>query len=497
MHKFLKLDFEPKKLMTTRTLLRQAELIRAALVALTVFGYMPGFQGIPYAQGQSVASGDAIVTVDFSRKDGKIRALNGANLAPPLAVQASGLNLNTSYKALKIPYARLHDVPLDNPGMRLVDIQHIFGNWEADASDPKNYYFEQTDDYIRNCRELGTDIIFRLGTSIEHSVNHYYAHPPKDFEKWTEICLNIIRHYNDGWANGHHWNIRYWEIWNEPNIKRQMWSGTMEDYYRLYVTSAKRIKSEFPDLKVGGPALSGLSEELIVPFIKHCREHDAPLDFLSWHFYGTNLGNITTQPARAREWLDREGFLDTELHLNEWHYFPANFVKLNSDRQYRRNVFEGPDGCNGIDAATFIAAVLTEWQDTPLTMGHYYTATGVWGFGLFNAIDGIPYKTYYGMLAFAKMLDHPLRVATGSEDQSIKVLAGMNASGAKAILVSAFKSDAKRIFLDLKEVDRTGLEVLKIDRENDWIPVETKYENGRIILDKPSGSCVFLVSLQE
>ena len=196
----------------------------------------------------------AIVTVDFSRKDGKIRALNGANLAPPLAVQASGLNLNTSYKALKIPYARLHDVPLDNPGMRLVDIQHIFGNWEADASDPKNYYFEQTDDYIRNCRELGTDIIFRLGTSIEHSVNHYYAHPPKDFEKWTEICLNIIRHYNEGWANGHHWNIRYWEIWNEPNIKRQMWSGTMEDYYRLYVTSAKRIKSEFPDLKVGGPA---------------------------------------------------------------------------------------------------------------------------------------------------------------------------------------------------------------------------------------------------
>lgn len=451
--------------------------------------------GIASAQSQETAQADTIAMVDFGQSKGEIRALNGANLGPPLAVQASGLNLNEPYKALKIPYARLHDVPLDNPGMRLVDIQHIFGNWEADASDPKNYYFDQTDDYIRNCIENGTDIIFRLGTSIEHSINNYYSHPPKDFEKWTEICLNIIRHYNEGWANGHRWNIRYWEIWNEPNVKRKMWTGTMADYYRLYVTSAKRIKSEFPDLKVGGPAFAGLSEKMVVPFIKHCREHEAPLDFLSWHFYGISTKAIISQPGQARKWLDKEGFHDTELHLNEWHYFPANFNKLNSDQKYRRNVFEGPDGCNGIDAAAFITAVLTGWQDTPLTMGNYYTATGIWGFGLFHVNDGLPYKTYHGMLAFAKMLDHPLRVEAGSTDASIKILAGENASGAKAVLVTAFKSNAGRIVLDLKGVQGKDLKVLKLDRENDLVPIQAEYKGGRVILDKPVGSCVFLVTV--
>lgn len=63
--------------------------------------------------------------------------------------------------------------PLDNPGMRLVDIQQIFCNAGADADDPSSYYFRQTDDYIANCRRCGTDIIYRLGTSIEHSNERY------------------------------------------------------------------------------------------------------------------------------------------------------------------------------------------------------------------------------------------------------------------------------------------------------------------------------------
>jgi len=41
--------------------------------------------------------------------------------------------------------------------------------------------------------------------------------PPKDFNKWARICVNIIRHYNDGWAGGYHWGIKYWEVWNEPD----------------------------------------------------------------------------------------------------------------------------------------------------------------------------------------------------------------------------------------------------------------------------------------
>ena len=86
---------------------------------------------------------DANLKINFYKNIGEIRALNGVNLAPKLHNQKNR-NMNEAYRALKIPYARLHDVPLDNPGMRLVDIQHIFGNREADENDPRNYYFKQT-----------------------------------------------------------------------------------------------------------------------------------------------------------------------------------------------------------------------------------------------------------------------------------------------------------------------------------------------------------------
>ena len=80
---------------------------------------------------------------DFSKEKGLIRALNGMNFGPNISNQKNK-NMNEDYTTLRIPYARLHDVPLSNPGMRLVDIQHIFGNFHADENDPRNYYFKMS-----------------------------------------------------------------------------------------------------------------------------------------------------------------------------------------------------------------------------------------------------------------------------------------------------------------------------------------------------------------
>ncbi|MCG3146634.1 MAG: hypothetical protein PCFJNLEI_00067 [Verrucomicrobiae bacterium] len=435
-----------------------------------------------------------VVAVDFTEPHGRIRALNGVNLAPPLSVQKSGKDLNAPYKALRIPYARLHDAPLDNPGMRIVDIQHIFGNWAADAADPNSYYFEQTDDYIRNCKELGTDIIYRLGTSIEHSVKHYYAHPPADYQQWTEICLGIIRHYNEGWANGHEWNIHYWEIWNEPDIKPNMWSGTKEDYFRLYVTAAKQIKQRFPKVKVGGPALAFLDQGYIESFLSACQKEHAPLDFFSWHSYNANLEDMAQQPQRMRALLDKHGFAKSELHLNEWHYFPADWRKLTSDPQYNKEMFDGPDGLNGIDGAAYLTAVLTKWQDTPLTIGNYYTATFVWG--LFQRSYAIPYKTYHSAWAFGQLLDYSNRVKAETNTQSVTVLAGTNATGDKAVLISAFQSAATVLEVHLTGIEGMLLTILRLDRDNDFVPIQAECPNGKLVLNKPAGSAVFLVKLK-
>ena len=48
-------------------------------------------------------------------------------------------------------------------------------------------------------------------TAIRHN------QPPSSFSKWADIAAHIVRHYNEGWANGQKANIKYWEIGNEPD----------------------------------------------------------------------------------------------------------------------------------------------------------------------------------------------------------------------------------------------------------------------------------------
>lgn len=134
-------------------------------------------------------------------------------------------NIRESFSRLNIPITRLHDAPLENAGMRVVDIPLIFANFHADANDPRNYYFDQTDDYIRNCVESGTQVYYRLGTSIEHSRNKYFTDPPSDAGKWIDVVSNVIRHYTEGKWNGYRYDIEYWEIWNEPDLGPKMWTG--------------------------------------------------------------------------------------------------------------------------------------------------------------------------------------------------------------------------------------------------------------------------------
>ena len=98
----------------------------------------------------------------------------------------------------------------------------------------------------------GTKVFYRLGSKIEHWPKKYGTLPPKDFKKWAVICEHIIKHYNEGWANGFHKNIEYWEIWNEPNLDpddsthKRCWGGTKLQFFEFYDVAATHLKQCFP-----------------------------------------------------------------------------------------------------------------------------------------------------------------------------------------------------------------------------------------------------------
>lgn len=400
------------------------------------------------------------MTVDAGRAQGRIRPLHGVNFGP--LCYRGMVDLTEYHRELAVPYTRLHDVVwLNAPA---VDISTIFRDFRQDPQDPANYDFACTDDYLAAITNAGSRIIYRLGESIEHTPRKYRVHPPPDPQRWAEICLGIIRHYNEGWANGFRHHIEYWEIWNEPDVRPSMWTGTDAQFFELYEVTARAIKRRFPQLKVGGPGLGGTGDfvngqfrptAFATNFLAFCRDRQVPLDFLSWHRYTSDPWDIPRRAAAMRQLLDQYGFSRTESHFNEWNYLP---------REDWRPMFKEGQGAareawfremSGPAGAAFAACVLTLLQHAPVDVANFYTGE-IQGFGLFS-FHGVPQKNYYAFLAFRRLLDTPERLETSPAPPGLTILAGRDAQQRRLnVLLSNFKQEEPQIMLRISGLPGAG-----------------------------------------
>jgi len=445
----------------------------------------------------------AEIRVDAGRKVGVVRALHGVNGGP---ICYGGLvDVSAQQKALGIPLARIHDA--NWPSRDAVDIHAVFPDFKADAESPENYRFGPTDDYLKSIAAVGSGIVYRLGESIEHTPRKHYVHKPADYEQWAKVCIGVIRHCNEGWADGLHLDIRHFEIWNEPDLGLQQWDATPEDYYRLYAVTAKAIKGRFPKVKVGGPATFNAGhfkgDQFVLPpflerFLDYCRKESAPLDFLSWHMYTADPALPARYSAALRRILDDRGFKTTEIHLNEWNYtpgkdyWPSVFGHHPERMEKLHEVTGGPAG------AAFAACVLLDIQDAPLDMANFYTADHGY-FGMFN-FYGVPRKTYHAFRAFKALVDHPARVAVdGGKPGELNAAAGLDAAGRElAIIVSNFKSPERQIELAIRNLPWNGpskYEVLVLDQARNLEPVRKEERPAgafKIVQDLPAPGVMLL-----
>ncbi len=425
---------------------------------------------------------EAVVSADFSVHTGAIRPLHGINKGP---LAPGGIfDVIKEQKELGIPFTRLHDCGWPNP--YVVDHHAVFPNPAADPALPESYDFRLTDEYIDAVRQTGSEPIYRLGESIEHTSVRRHVHPPADMEKWAAVCLGIIRHYNEGWANGFHYNIRYWEIWNEPENRPVMWSGTDDDYLRLYRTTALAIKKQFPALKVGGPALGAsgsfvqgefVPTDFAANFLAMCRKDNVPLNFFSWHCYTANPSELVARSRAIRRLLDAAGFDETESHLNEWNYLPGNTwnpITKSGTPAARQHFYEAMAGAPG---AAFIAASLIELQDAPVDICNFFHGE-LGGFGLFTE-QGVPQKVYQALRAFHSLVETPRRVAThGAIASKLAFTAGLSPDGREAtLLVSNFADPRSDFVLHWKGFAWTGgvtAEIRTVDATSDFSKERTE-----------------------
>ena len=410
-------------------------------IRLVAVGILAGF---------SASAEIAPFTVDFSKEVGKIKKLNGVCNATPLA-NSRTRSINDKVLKLEIPYYRFHDAALENPGIQLVDVRRIFPLLHADADKPENYDFRATDDYLRQVVDAGAKIEFRLGESIEHSPKTYLVNDPVDYAKWADVCCHIIRHYNEGWANGFKWNIRYWSIWEEPNTNPQLLTGKPNPftsiYLPLYAAAARKIKQEFPNLKVGGPQSGGIWH--LKEFVDYCVANKLPIDFYGFTGYTRDPEDYARDVREVRRYLDEKGFRKTEISIAEWHWGPVSWRghgTVNSARAAKA----WNDELIGYDSTAFTAATLIYMQDAPVDYMYYYAMKcGAWG--LFDAARQ-PYGSYYSMLAFAQLAHGETRVEamTAPKDRWYVLASKEKATGRGYVLVAALRTDGALTPITLK-----------------------------------------------
>jgi len=406
-----------------------------------------------------------MIKIDLQEKVGQFKPINGIDNGP--VTFGSLTDSSRYYKQAGFPHCRLHDTNWPHP--REVDVPTIFRDFSADENDPGNYDFRTTDIYLNEILATGAKIIYRLGSSIEHTKLKHHVHPPTDFDKWAGVCLNIARHCNEGWAGGSRMGIEYWEVWNEPDLCHPvreddaMWSGTMEQYFALYAATSRLFKREMPGVKIGGYAAARPLADYCTSFLQYVRANDLPLDFFSWHIYTDRTEILKANAEQVRRTLDGYGFSGTEIILDEWNRMEANIWEVLSDRgpggaARRRDAFAETMGETG---AAFTAAALIEMLDMPIDIATFYDGSPTNLFGTIFDRYGVPTKQYYAFDAFNRLKQTGERVKTecgadglyatasaspNNEKISILIANDNGPNGIYAYDIEGLKADGKYLF---------------------------------------------------
>ncbi|HZD97840.1 MAG TPA: xylan 1,4-beta-xylosidase [Micromonosporaceae bacterium] len=131
--------------------------------------------------------------------------------------------------------------------------------------------------------------------------------PPADWSAWRALIAALAEHLIDRYGID---EVARWsfEVWNEPNLV-VFWTGTIDEYLRLYEESARALKSVDARLAVGGPSTA--AAEWVERLAAYAEHTAVPLDFVTSHTYG-NL------PLDVRPALARHGFEGTPVWWTEW-----------------------------------------------------------------------------------------------------------------------------------------------------------------------------------
>jgi xylan 1,4-beta-xylosidase len=245
--------------------------------------------------------------------------------------------LDYVHKECGFKYIRMHGLLTDDMGV-----------YREDSNGNQQYNFQYIDVLYDFIVSIGMKPFVELGfmpealASGRQTIFWWRGNvtPPKDYDKWEALIRNLTLHFTERYGED---EVKTWyfEVWNEPNLSPAFWTGTQEDYFKLYQYSANAVKSVNKGYRVGGPATAGAAWE--VELIDFCGKNSLPLDFISTHSYGVRQGyldefgnygtvldknpmSVSGDVLNSRKDIANSSLPNLELHYTEWSssYTPAD-----------------------------------------------------------------------------------------------------------------------------------------------------------------------------
>ena len=398
-----------------------------------------------------------VITVDFENIKGTVKDLQAGNL---YFEPTAGMLHNEGISAI-----RTHDMH------HALDYEDYSTFWNFDGNtytinenfdpyNPDDYTWQKADSVLDLIKNYGFDIFFRIGVSYPNP--NIYPLPPYDppsnsenepfnFSRFASLVKHIVKHYNEGWDNGRFYDIKYWELWNEPG--GLFWNGSPMQFYQMYKAVADTVKNYAPEIYLGAlgavPATTiGIKPAYRENFIKFCSQNDLPLDFYSWHIYGyKNPYGIKEFADTIRRILDENGYQDAKSIISE----------INSTLDSSLDTLAtSPYG-----AAYYLSTLLTA-QEAPIDKLYWYPSC----VGIKNGQTGdtMSSRTYYAFTCFNKLQKStPVEVYNDgnivvegnwdSYEENFMVLSSKSTDSQKfSVLISNLSGDVSAIELHLQNL---------------------------------------------
>jgi xylan 1,4-beta-xylosidase len=317
-------------------------------------------------------------------------------------------------------------------------------NTVIDQGDELIYSFHNADQIYDFLRSIEMRPIVELSfmpsalSSGDKTTFHYKANvtPPANYNQWATLVSKAASHWIDRYSAQ---EVSLWpmEVWNEPNMK-SFWTGSQEDYFRLFEITHKALKHVHADLMVGGPVTA--QNAWIDEFLDYCGKAGVPPDFISTHTYPTDARGSPGDDTRQTLSKSRLGILRerAEKVRKQVGKRPLYYTEWSTSSNPRDDLHDEPYAAAYVTQALLNMGELVDaysyWTFSDIFEENYFPSKPFQGgFGLMN-IQGIPKPCYRAYEILHRLGEEKLPVKGNHDTVQVWMIRGKDR--ATAVIVN-------------------------------------------------------------